>query len=101
MFLLLNGLYDDNAWFSAAAGLTLILGAAYMLRMYRNVFFGETKNFSMEHGNLSARETWILLPLCAIVIATGIYPAMLLNISQSSVDSILQLFHQGSITAAQ
>ncbi len=55
-FLLLNGLYNHNAWYAAVAGLTLIFGAAYMLRFYRNVFLGETKNFSMEGGDVSGMK---------------------------------------------
>ncbi|HYV95485.1 MAG TPA: NADH-quinone oxidoreductase subunit M [Chitinophagales bacterium] len=103
-FLLLNGLYNHNAWFAAVAGLTLILGAAYMLRLYRNVFLGEANSVvlrnSIEGGDVSGNENWILIPLCILVIAIGVYPNVLLNISQASVDSILQVFHQTTITAA-
>lgn len=103
-FLLLNGLYNHGAWYAASAGLTLILGAAYMLRLYRNVFLGEANSAvirdSIEGGDISQRESLILIPLCVLVIATGLYPNMLLGISQASVDSILQLFHQSTITTA-
>ncbi len=98
-FLLLNGLYDHGAWYAAVAGLTLILGAAYMLRLYRNVFLGDIKNFSMEGGDVSMSENWVLIPLCVLVILLGVYPNFLLNISQPTVDSILQIFHQTTVTA--
>lgn len=99
-FLLLNGLYDHNAWYAAVAGLSLILGAAYMLRLYRNVFLGEAKNFEMDGGDISFNEKLILIPLCVLVIVIGVYPSLLLNISQNSVDAVLQIFHHGAITAA-
>jgi NADH-quinone oxidoreductase subunit M len=104
-FLLLNGLYNHNAWYAAVAGLTLIFGAAYMLRLYRNVFLGEVNNEvlikSKEGSDVSSGENWILIPLCILIIVVGVYPNLLLNISQPSVDSILQIFHQTTVTAAQ
>jgi len=41
-FLLLYGIYEYNTWLSAFAGLTIILGAVYMLRMYKKVMLGES-----------------------------------------------------------
>src|SRR5205085_9361411 len=41
-FLLLKGVFSYNIWFAAVAGLTIIFGAVYMLRMYKNVMQGET-----------------------------------------------------------
>jgi NADH-quinone oxidoreductase subunit M len=103
-FLLLNGLYNHSAWYAAIAGLTLILGAAYMLRLYRNVFLGEANpallRGSMEGGDISSGENWILIPLCVLVIVIGVYPNLLLDVSKPSVDSILHLFHQTAITTA-
>lgn len=99
-FLLLNGLYDHNPWFAAVAGLTLIFGAAYMLRLYRNVFLGEAKTFTMDGGDVSGNEIRILIPLCVLIIVIGVYPNVLLNISKASVDSILEVFHQTALTSA-
>jgi NADH-quinone oxidoreductase subunit M len=101
-FLLLNGLYDHNAWYASVAGISLILGAAYMLRLYRNIFLGEahTNNFRMAGGDIQKWEIMILVPLCVMVIVIGVYPSLLLNISQSSVDAVLQIFHQTNSSAA-
>jgi NADH-quinone oxidoreductase subunit M len=41
-FLLLKGVFTYSIWFAAVAGLTIIFGAVYMLRMYKNVMQGET-----------------------------------------------------------
>jgi len=99
-FLLLNGLYLHNAWYAAFAGLTLILGAAYMLRLYRNVFLGDTKNFSVPVDDVKGIEMTALVLLCVIVIITGIFPQPILQISQASVENILLVFHQTTTTAA-
>src|SRR5437016_12869939 len=76
-FLLLMGSYQHSHWAAAFAGLTLILGAAYMFRLYKNVFLGETTEQKMHGGDSAGFENWILIPLCAIVIFTGVYPALL------------------------
>src|SRR5258708_4493147 len=40
-FLLLNGIYRYDVWMAAIAGLTIILGAVYMLRSYQKSMLGE------------------------------------------------------------
>jgi NADH-quinone oxidoreductase subunit M len=92
-FLLLMGIYQHNAWIAGFAGLTLILGAAYMLRLYRNVFLGEAMPGSMVAADSTGMENWILLPLCALVIIIGVYPSSLLDVSDQSVQQILRIFN--------
>jgi len=99
-FLLLNGLYQHNALYAAAAGLTIIFGAAYMLRLYRNVFLGEHKNFNNELGDLSGWETRMLVVLCALIIFIGVYPMPWLELTQSSTEQLIQYFtHQAGNVA--
>src|SRR5688500_11467856 len=43
-FLLLYGVYEYNTWLAVFAGLTIILGAVYMLRMYKKVMLGESNS---------------------------------------------------------
>lgn len=92
-FLLLLGIYQYNPWAAVFAGLTLILGAAYMFRLYRNVFLGEAADHKMEQGDSKGWENYLLIPLCAVVIIIGVYPSLLLNISDQSVQQLLQFFH--------
>ena len=42
-FLLLVGVYQYNIWAAVFAGLTIIFGAVYMLRMYQKVMLGHNK----------------------------------------------------------
>lgn len=97
-FLLLMGIYQKNGWTAAFAGLTLILGAAYMFRLYRNVFLGQAANQQFDSGDSKTRENWIIIPLCTMIILLGIYPSLLLNISEKSVEQILILFNQNNIS---
>ena len=60
-FLLINGLYQYSAWVAAFAGLTIILGAVYMLRSFQSVMLGETKSITANFSALTRNELADLL----------------------------------------
>ena len=84
-FLLINGVYQYNAWLAAFAGLSVILGAVYMLRSYQTVMLGETSDATASFGALNSNEKGVLILLCAAIIVFGIYPKPLLDIAEPSV----------------
>lgn len=88
-FLLLNGLYQYNAWMAAFAGLTVILGAVYMLRTYQSVMLGETNSLTSAFPELQWNEKTVLVIICILVIAMGVYPKPLLDISEGAVIKLL------------
>ncbi|MEI7802388.1 MAG: NADH-quinone oxidoreductase subunit M [Bacteroidota bacterium] len=90
-FLLLMGVYQWNIWAALFAGLTIILGAVYMLRLYRNVFFGEISEAGKTISPMTMMETIISYKLVALIILLGIFPNLLLNISAPAVDKLLNL----------
>ncbi|MBP6335802.1 MAG: NADH-quinone oxidoreductase subunit M, partial [Bacteroidia bacterium] len=55
-FLLLNGLYQYNMVAAAFAGLTIILGAVYMLNAYRKIVLGENKSVGSIFIDLNISE---------------------------------------------
>ena len=89
-FLLLNGLYQFNAWMAAIAGLTVILGAVYMLSSYKRISLGEKNNLTAGFKDLSIREKFVLVPLTIVIFWIGIYPKPLLDISEPSVKALQQ-----------
>lgn len=88
-FLLLNGLYQYNVWIAAFAGLSVILGAVYMLRSYQSIMLGETNSVTSTFAPLAGSEKAVLLILCAAIIAFGIYPKPLLDISGPAIEKLL------------
>ncbi len=53
----------------------IILGAAYMLYLYRRVVFGDlTKDDVRAMPDLSLREIALLAPIAAVVLWMGVYP---------------------------
>jgi NADH-quinone oxidoreductase subunit M len=74
-FLSLLGIYQLSSWVALVCTTSIILGAAYMLYLYRRVIFGVQKNADAAGmPDLDARE-WIMLgSLAAAVMWMGIYP---------------------------
>jgi len=74
-FLSLAGIYQVSSWVALVATTGIILGAAYMLYLYRRVAFGEQRNAdAAAMRDLSAREYAMLAPIAAAVLWMGVYP---------------------------
>ncbi|MFM5950547.1 MAG: NADH-quinone oxidoreductase subunit M, partial [Novosphingobium sp.] len=74
-FLSLSGIYQVSSWVAFIATTGIILGAAYMLYLYRRVVFGEQRNAdAAAMPDLSLREWLMLGPIAAAVLWMGVYP---------------------------
>jgi NADH-quinone oxidoreductase subunit M len=92
-FLLLNGVFQFNIWFAAIAGLTMIFGAVYMLRMYKAVMQGETNSLTVTFADISGSEVIVLSVICLLIIAIGIYPQPILHLSDAAVNNLINIVH--------
>lgn len=90
-FLLLSSVFQYHAWLGAIAGLTIILGSVYMLRLFQRSMFGPKSVLVEGFGDLTLSERAVLLPLVIMVFWIGIYPNTFLKISEPAVAQILQL----------
>ena len=89
-FLALVGAYNANSWVAAVATTGIILGAAYMLWLYRRVAFGESKNAdAAAMPDLNAREWAMLAPIAAATLWMGIYPEIFIAPMRADVGSLL------------
>jgi NADH-quinone oxidoreductase subunit M len=88
-FLLLNGLYQYNAFYAGFAGLSVILGAVYMLRSYQAIMLGENKSPNMTFGALAPSDKAVLIIICCAVILFGVYPAPLNQMAEEGVKTLL------------
>ncbi|MCH7487385.1 MAG: NADH-quinone oxidoreductase subunit M [Proteobacteria bacterium] len=90
-FLVLLGAFQVNAWLGALTATGVILGAVYMLYLYRRVIYGKlTKESLRGILDLSPREILVFAPLVAIVIWMGIYPTPFLDVMHVSVSNLIQ-----------
>lgn len=92
-FLLLNGVYAYSATTALFAGLTVILGAVYMLRSYKSIMLGGKNVTEADFSPLAREEKIVLITIAAIIISTGIYVQPLLDITETSVKNILSHLH--------
>ena len=90
-FLLLKSVFDHQMTLGIIAGITIILGAVYTLRLIQKSMFGNVSRITKEFEDLSSAEKWVLIPLCALVILGGIFPNVVLNFSEASVVQWAQL----------
>ncbi len=74
-FLSLAGIYQVSSVVAFVCTIGIILGAAYMLYLYRRVAFGEQKNAdAAAMPDLNLREWLMLGPIAAAVLWMGVYP---------------------------
>jgi len=100
-FLILVGAFQVSTWLAAFLGTGMILGAAYMLYLYRRVIFGElTKDEVKKMLDLSPREIAIFAPLVLLVLWMGIYPATFLDPIEVSVANLVDSY-EAALAAAQ
>jgi NADH-quinone oxidoreductase subunit M len=88
-FLSLAGAYQVSTWATLVCTTGIILGAAYMLYLYRRIAFGEQKNAdAAAMPDLDARE-WVMLgSLAAAVLWMGVYPESFLAPMRSDIATL-------------
>jgi NADH-quinone oxidoreductase subunit M len=88
-FLLLFGVYQAGIWYAVFAGLTLIFGAVYMLRMYQKTFLGPVGARSEQVKDVQGVELLVLCVIAGLIVFIGVYPAPLLKLSEPAVEQLL------------
>ncbi len=92
-FLVLVGAFQVNTWATFLATTGIILGAAYMLYLYRRVIFGElTRDDLKDIVDLNRREIAIFAPMVLVVMWMGIYPKPFLDVFAASVDNMTRKY---------
>ena len=89
-FLILVGVFQVNSLVAALTATGIILGAAYMLYLYRRIIFGKlTKESLQKIFDLSGREIAVFAPLVVVVIWMGVYPLPFLDAMHASVNHLI------------
>ncbi|HLZ65184.1 MAG TPA: NADH-quinone oxidoreductase subunit M [Aliidongia sp.] len=97
-FLVLNGAFATSTWVGFLATTGIILGATYMLYLYRRVIFGKiTKEDVRAMLDLSWREKLIFAPLIILVFWMGVYPASFLDPMKPAVNFVIDRGHIASL----
>ena len=89
-FLSLVGAYGANSWVAAVATTGIILGAAYMLYLYRRIAFGEARTTeAAKMLDLRPREILCLVPIALATLWMGVYPESFLAPMRADVGTLL------------
>ena len=89
-FLSLAGTYQVSTTITLLCTTGIILGAAYMLYLYRRVVFGDlTKDDVRAMPDLSLREVALLAPIAAVVLWMGVYPESFLAPMRGDVGTLV------------
>jgi NADH-quinone oxidoreductase subunit M len=94
-FMLLGSVYQYGVWAAVLAGMTIILGAVYMLSAYQKSMLGEVNGSTANFAEVSGSEKSLLLVICALVILGGVLPSLLLDLSAPAAEQLLQIIKNG------
>jgi NADH-quinone oxidoreductase subunit M len=89
-FMVILAAVKANFWLGFTAAITLILGAAYTLWMYKRVIFGPVANANVAAlTDIGRREFWLLGVVALAVLAMGVFPKAFVDVMQVSVTDLL------------
>ncbi len=89
----LLGAFQTFRWLTIISTITIVLTAGYMLWVLQRVFLGTLPEKWKNLTDMNGREMVMLVPLAAIVIFLGIYPAPVLNLMNTSMNYLAELLH--------
>lgn len=90
-FMVILATIQVNFWWAVLASTTLIFGAAYTLWMVKRVYFGDIANSHVAAlKDINAREFLILAVLAFMVLAMGLYPAPVTEMTHATVGQLLE-----------
>lgn len=97
-FLSLLGFFAVSPILTGLAGVTIILGAVYMLVLYKKTFFGPITNpINNKLKDLKGREVAALVPLVVLVVYLGVHPKPILEPVDNSVKQLVQVMYLKSV----
>ena len=98
-FLVLTGAFQKSYLAAMLATFGVVLGAAYMLWLYRRVVFGDLENDHLKDmTDLNSSETIILWSLAVLTVFFGFYPEPIFNTINFSVSNFIDVYNQNLIT---
>lgn len=94
-FYILNGLFDEHTAFAVIAMAGVVMAAFYALRLYQRTMHNRLPA-GVASRELSLRDATVLVPLVLVILATALYPSLILKRGEASVQDKL-----GAVTAAE
>ena len=99
-FLILLGTYQAFPVWATVSAFGVVLGAVYMLTLYRHVFFGPVNEKWKDLDDARPLELATLLPLAALAVAIGVNPGWLLSMTEAPVAHVMESLQPPTDAAA-
>ena len=93
-FLSLLGTFAAHRWWAVVATTGVILGAVYMLWMFQRVFTGVPEGENATMADANGRELLVVVPLLALSLFIGLYPAPVLDRVEPTVKCVMENFQK-------
>jgi NADH-quinone oxidoreductase subunit M len=91
-FFIFRGAWATLPLFTALAVVGLIITALALLIMFQRIFLGPVEAGAARTRDLAPAELWTMLPLLALLLALGLYPAPLLNLANATATQLVAVF---------
>jgi NADH-quinone oxidoreductase subunit M len=92
-FLMFSGLLTAKSqygiWFTAFAGVGIILAAVYTLNMIRKVFYGETNAITANTQDISLSAKLAMGVIVILIFWFGVYPQAMLNLTEEYAQTLM------------
>ena len=93
-FLSIVGVFNVNAIAGIACAFGVIIGAVYMLKLYKRVMFGEVQDQAIaKFKDLKLYEKAALVPLIILVIYLGVLPSSVLSAIEVPVSHLAEIYN--------
>lgn len=100
-FLLLQSIFAYNAVYGAVAGLTIIFGAVYLLRMYQRTMLGEATPVADGLRDVSDIDLVVLSSLVVLIFWIGLYPNTFIKLVEPAVTSLVTDVRAGTAAGTE
>jgi NADH-quinone oxidoreductase subunit M len=93
-FLMFTGVFTSNVSkfnyiYTVVAGFGIILSAVYTFNMIQKIFFGNSNSVTEHAKDIAFNEKLVLGILVVVIIAFGVFPKPMLELTQATVDAVL------------
>lgn len=88
-FMMFAGMFKFNVWYTAVAGISIILAAVYTLNMVQKVFYGEANIITEKMQDISLNQKLVLSVLVAFIFFFGVYPQPIFDLTKETVTAII------------
>jgi NADH-quinone oxidoreductase subunit M len=88
-FFILNGVFQAKIAIAFVAAIGIALAAYYAIRLYQGTMHGRLPE-GVESREISLRDALVLAPLVACIVALALYPGLILEAGEASVQQALE-----------